>query len=385
MHTVVIGSGIAGWTVVRELRRLQTDAQANPITLICSDAGDFYSKPMLSNALASQKTAATLIMTPMAKLAEQTKTTVKANTQVLSIDMQARTVDTSGGVVGYDSLVLGLGADPIRLPIGGNAANEMLSVNDLGDYARFRESLPEKANITILGAGLIGCEFANDLSGAGHQVRVYDIGQWPLGRLLPEAAGRYSQQKLESAGVIFEFGNSISAIDRSESGYALTDTQGSQHQADLVLSAIGLRPRTQLAQAAGLLIDRGIRVDRQGRTSEPSVYALGDCAQYGDAGLLLPYIQPVMTAGRAIAANIAGTATDIRMPAMPVLVKTPACPTVIAPPAAGASGQWVCETTEDGLRALFRAADGSLLGMALLGGATTERQALAAQLPAVWA
>jgi rubredoxin-NAD+ reductase len=382
MHTVIIGSGIAGWTIARELRRLQPDADQHPITLICAGPGDFYSKPMLSNALASGKTPATLVMTAAAKIAEQTKTRLLDNTRVASIDRAERIVRTDGGDIRYEQLVLGLGADPINLPLTGGAVGDVLSVNDLTDYARFRELLAAGAPVTILGAGLIGCEFANDLASAGHPVRVYDIAQWPLGRLLPEQAGRYSQEKLAAAGIQFEFGKSVTQVDREGDGYRLTDTTGQTHQAALVLSAVGLRPRTDLAKAAGLECGRGIRIDAFGRTSDPHIYALGDCAEYGQAGLL-PYIQPVMNSGRAMAATLAGQATAIKLPSMPVLVKTPACPTVIAPPAATAAGNWMCEPVEGGLRALFKDADGALLGMALLGSATAQRAELAPQLPAL--
>ena len=385
MHTVIVGSGIAGWTVARELRKLQPDAQTHPITLVCADTGDFYSKPMLSNALASQKTPVSLVMTPAAKIAEQAKVTLKPQTRALRLDRPANTLVTDQGELAYDQLVLALGADPIRLPIAGSGAADIQSVNDLTDYAAFRNVLPEKAKVVVLGAGLIGCEFANDLSTAGCEVTVFDIAQWPLGRLLPQTAGEYVQTGLQTAGVEFALGVSITQVDKADSGgYSVTDSTGAVHSADLVLSAIGLKARTSLAEQAGLTVDRGIVVDQKGRTSDPAIFALGDCAQYGSQGLLLPYIQPVMNAGRAIASNINGADTPIRFPAMPVMVKTPACPTVIAPPAIGAIGNWDCQPVEAGLRALFRNADGQLLGMALLGKATAERQALTGELPVVW-
>jgi rubredoxin-NAD+ reductase len=385
MHTVIVGSGIAGWTVARELRKLQPDEQAHPITLICADTGDFYSKPMLSNALASQKTPSTLVMTAAAKIAEQAKVSLKPKTTVSGLNAAQKTVFTDQGEVHYDQLVLALGADPIRLPITGSGASDIKSVNDLTDYAAFRAALPEQAKVVVMGAGLIGCEFANDLSTAGCEVTVFDIAQWPLGRLLPQTAGDYVKLGLQAAGVRFEFGNSVTQVEQAVGGgYTVTDSKGTTHQADLVLSAIGLKARTALAQQAGLKVDRGIVVDQQGRTSDASIFALGDCAQYGTSGLLLPYIQPVMSAGRAIAANLNGADTAIRFPAMPVTVKTPACPTVIAPPAVGTTGQWDCQTVEDGLCALFRDDTGKLLGMALLGKATAQRQALTAELPALW-
>ena len=109
---VIVGSGLAAWTVVRELRKL--DAHC-PITLICRDSGDFYSKPMLSNALASGKTAAQLVGTPCAAMAQTLQVNVMANTEVTSIDPSSATVHTLAGVVAYSRLVLALGADPATI------------------------------------------------------------------------------------------------------------------------------------------------------------------------------------------------------------------------------------------------------------------------------
>ena len=388
MHTVIIGSGVAGWTLVRELRKLTPDSDTHPITLICSDSGDFYSKPMLSNAVTAKKTPAQLLMTAAAKLAEQQKVTLLNNTQVSAIDTAKRSITHHQQTTAYDQLVLALGADPIRLPLEGNGTADVMSVNDLADYGLFREKVDAthggQARIAILGAGLIGCEFANDLLAAGHQVTVYDIAPLPLGRLLPIEAGEYLKQALSTAGVQWELGNSAIRIEKNNHSFELTDQQGNTREYDHVLSAVGLRPRTQIAQQAGLTTKRGIQVNKLGQTSDPAIYALGDCAEYGD-GLVLPYIMPVMQAARAMAATLAGNPTDIKFPAMPVMVKTPACATVVSPPANSDEGSWVIEPIDNGLRALFKSADGSLKGMALLGEAVKERQTLSTQLPAVWA
>jgi rubredoxin-NAD+ reductase len=148
-----------------------------------------------------------------------------------------------------------------------------------------------------------------------------------------------------------------------------------------VLSAVGLRPRIALAQAAGLATNRGIVVGRHLATSDADIFALGDCAEV--AGLVLPFVMPIMHSARALAATLAGKPTPVAYPAMPVLVKTPACPTIVSPPPAGADGEWIVTADADGVKSLFQDASGKMLGFALNGKATAERAALAPQLPPV--
>jgi rubredoxin-NAD+ reductase len=223
---------------------------------------------------------------------------------------------------------------------------------------------------------------------ANHPVTVFDVAPQPLGRLLPPKAGAFFAEKLSTAGVDFEFATGITQVDKTDGNngdYLLSTADGKQFKADLVLSAIGLKPAIELAAAASLKTNRGIVVDKKLQTSAPDVYALGDCAEV--AGLVLPFILPIMNAARALAKTLAGEPTDLSYPAMPVVVKTPACPTVVSPPAVGAEGAWVEEEIEGeggkGVRALFKSSDGKLLGCALLGEASKERQAIAAQLPPV--
>ncbi len=375
---VIVGSGLAGYTLARELRKL---APAAELTVISRDAGEFYSKPMLSNALAQGRTPAQLATADAAKMAAQLGARVLAGTAVHALDAATRRLTTSAGPIGYDQLALALGADPIRVPIAGDGAADVLSVNDLADYATFRERLAgSRGRIAILGAGLIGCEFANDLLATGHAVSVIDPVAWPLGRLLPEPAARAVEAGLAAKGVDWHFGTSVGSIDRAGAGYRLQLADGAELEAGLVLSAIGLKPRTALATAAGLAVNRGIVVDRRLATSKPGVYALGDCAEV--CGLVLPFVLPLMQAARTLAATLAGTPTELAYPAMPVVVKTPAHPVVVAPPLAGAEGAWTCEPVGEGVRARFIATDGRLLGFALTGPATAERQVLTKELPA---
>jgi rubredoxin-NAD+ reductase len=377
---VILGSGLAGYSAARELRKLD---KATPLVIISRDHAGFYSKPMLSNALAGNKTAAMLVMKPAEKMIEEIGAVIRARTEAARIDTEARSVHcVDGEVFAYRDLVLALGADPIRLPLAGDGATDVLSVNDLDDYARFAERLDGVKTVAILGGGLIGCEFANDLLARGIAPTVIDPAGAALSRLLPPAASAWLQERLAAAGVHFRFGVAAERIDRADDpaarGYKLTLNDGSVLEADLVLSAIGLRPRIGLAQAAGLAVNRGVVVDRLLAASAPHVYALGDCAEV--EGHSLPYVMPIMQQARALGATLAGTPTPLRYPAMPVIVKTPACPTVVCPPAVDAIGAWSVQSGDDALEAHFRAADGELLGFALMGAATAQRQALAAQV-----
>ena len=378
LPVVIIGSGLAGYTVAREFRKLDGDV---PLVMLSSDHGGFYSKPMLSNAFAQNKDADALLGKSAVQMAGELKLEIRAHARVTAIDVARTQVTVDGGTLSYGKLVLAVGADPIRLPLLGDGADAVLSVNDHADYRRFREAIEGKKNIAILGAGLIGCEFANDLVGAGYIVHVIDLAPQVLGRLLPPASAAFMQRKLEAAGIVFHLGTTTQQVERAGDGFRMTLANGETIAADAVLSAVGLRPRNALAESAGIKVNRGIVVNASLQTSDEDVYALGDCAEV--EGRVLPFVMPIMQAARALASTLAGTATPVRYPAMPVVVKTPACPAVVSPPDMGAQGEWQVEEADDGVRALFRGADGKLLGFALLGTVAAEKNALAAQLPPV--
>ena len=389
MHpaVIIVGTGLAGYSLAREFRK--RDAET-PLIIISRDHAGFYSKPMLSNALAGNKTTATLLMKTAEKMATELNATIMPFTELAHIDSAARRLQlTNGECLMYRDLALALGADPIRITLTGDGAEGVLSVNDLDDFARFAEALNSTADkvivkrVAILGAGLIGCEFANDLLARNIKPIVLDLADRALNRLLPPEASALLQSKLEQAGVEFHFGVSVDAVDKSEADLQLHLSDGTKWHADLVLSAIGLKPRVGLAESAGLAVKRGIVVDQFLQTNAEHIYALGDAAEV--SGLNLPYVLPIMQQARALAATLSGAPTAVSYPAMPVVVKTPACPTVVCPPPAEAYGHWLVEQNDDGLVAKFikDAMPEQLLGFVLQGKATSQRQALAMQVPAL--
>ena len=376
---VIVGSGLAGYAVARELRKLKAEL---PIVMISADHGGFYSKPMLSNALSSGKTPESILNSDAVQMASQLKITIYPHCRVTAIDQPGGAVILVGGEkIFYDQLVLALGADQVSLPLSGDGVAKILTINDLDDYKKFRDALVGKKRVSIIGAGLIGCEFANDLATTGYHVDVIDISAQPLGRLLPSAGGIFIQQKLEASGVVFHLNASTQSIDQVRDGLCVTFANDASIETDIVLSAVGLRPRTQLAAAAGIPVNRGILVNRMLQTQFSNIFALGDCAEV--EGKVLPFVMPITHAARALAATLSGNPTPVFYPAMPVIVKTPACLTVVSPPDFSIQGEWHVDADKDGVKALYRDETGNLLGYALLGAATKEKNNLTAQLPPV--
>lgn len=375
---VIIGTGLAGYNLAKEIRKRNKDI---PLHLITADGGESYSKPMLSNALAKGKSASHLVLSTAEQMAAQLPATILTRTRVESIDPQSELLRTTSGEFHFSKLVLAIGASQIEPPMKGNGVDAVYSINDLDDYAAFRQALEAAQHIGIIGPGLIGCEFANDLVAAKKQVTVIGPAKTPLDRLLPPAVGELLKRQLEKAGVTWRLGVSATEVNKSGDQFNVVLSDGSQLDVDLVLSAVGLRPNIELARACGIKVNRGIVVNRQLQTSIENIYALGDCIEL--EGLILPFVLPLMNSARTLAKTLTGEPTKISYPAMPVIVKTPMHPVIVSPPALGVDGEWQIEVEENGARALFRAKDGSLQGFVLTGDKTDEKPALSKELPPV--
>ncbi len=379
----IIGSGLAAYTLIREYRKLNADF---PITLVTQEAGDFYSKPMLSTAIAGQKSAEQLVTSSVIKMSEQFKLVTHTHATVQQIDPAHQKIsvglnDGQSVDIGYSQLVLALGADQIRVPIGGDASDAILSVNDLYDYANFRKQLDGNKKVVILGAGLIGCEFANDLAVGGYQVELVDLADQALSRLLPKPIAQALEQKLSGLGVIWHLGTSIQSVSHDSDQLQVILTNGQVIHADIVLSALGLAPRIQLAKEAGIVVNRGIIVNRQLETSIQNIYSLGDCAEI--EGQVLPYVMPIMQAARILAMVLAGQEASLVYPAMPVMIKTPSLPLIVSPPPLESSGSWSIKQLDDGIEGLFHNDQSELIGFALAGSATSQRANLTKLLPPI--
>ena len=373
---VIIGTGLAGYNLAREFRKLDSET---PLLLITADDGRSYSKPMLSTGFGKNKDADGLSMATPGAMAEQLKAEVRTHTRISGIDPGHKRLWIGEEAVVYRDLILAWGAQTVKVPVEGDAADLIFPINDLEDYARFRHAAAGKRRVLLLGAGLIGCEFANDLILGGYTIDLVAPCEQVMPTLLHPAAAAAVQAGLEGLGARFHLGPVLNRLQRTVDGLEAHLSDGTVIECDLVVSAIGLRPRVDLAAAAGLQINRGIMVDRHLKTSHANIYALGDCAEVD--GLNLLYVMPLMSCARALAQTLAGNATAVNYGPMPVTVKTPACPLVVSPPPRGTEGVWSGEGQGGDIKALCRDSSGRLLGYALTGTAVMEKLALNKELP----
>lgn len=379
---VVIGTGLAGYGLARQYTKQAPEAS---VLLVTSDDGREYSKPLLSTGFTKGTDGAALTMFTAEQKAQDLGVTLWTMTRVDAIDTASKLIRIRGRdkPVGYGALVIATGASVIQPPLAGDGLSRVYSVNDLMDYDKFRQAIDqyEARRIAIIGAGLIGCEFTNDLLNGGFEIDVIDPLTHCLPTMLPEACGRAVQAGLESLGARFHFGPLVERVDLAKNGshVLVSLSDGQQLEADLVVSAVGVRPRIDLAKAAGLRTNRGIVTDRYLRTSDPNVYALGDCAEV--EGHVLVYVAPLIAGVRALARTLTGELTAVDYPAMPVAIKTPVCPTTVAPVPHGAEGEWAINADGLNVRAEFRNQQGELLGFAVTGKRMREKLALQKELP----
>lgn len=377
---VIVGTGLAGYNLAREFRKLDGET---PLLLITADDGRSYSKPMLSTGFGKNKDADGLSMAEPGTMAEQLKAEVRTHTRISGIDAGHKRLWIGEEAVYYRDLILAWGAETVRVPIEGDGADLVFPINDLEDYARFRAAAEGKRRVLVLGAGLIGCEFANDLILGGYEVQLVAPCEQVMPMLLHPAAAAAVQAGLESLGARFHLGPVLNRLEKDADGLKAHLSDGQVIACDVVVSAIGLRPRIDLAAAAGVQVNRGVVVDRYLKTSHANIYALGDCAEVD--GLNLLYVMPLMSGACALAQTLTGNPAAVSYGPMPITVKTPVCPLVVSPPPRGREGVWTVEGQGADIKAVCHGSDGQLLGYALTGAAVMEKLALNKQLPALLA
>ena len=377
---IILGTGLAGYGLAKEFRK--HDAET-PLILITSDDGRAYSKPMLSTGYTKNTEAADLAQSDAGSMARQLKASVWTMTEVVAIDTEQQIIKVGDAAtrIHYSKLVLALGASTISPPIKGDGLDHVYSINDLLDFDDFRKAMKKTGGkkVCVIGGGLIGCEYTNDLLNGGFEVETVDPLAYCLPTLLPEVAGKAVQRALEEKGAKFHFGPLVTEVNKkADGGVEVSLNNGETIDADMVVCAVGVRSRTELAANAGIEVNRGIVANRLLETSAKNVYTLGDCAEV--AGHVLVYVAPLMAGVRALGKTLGGEPTEVSYAAMPVSIKTPACPVVVNPVPRDAEGEWSIKEDGNNVIAEFRRADGQLLGFALTGEGTKEKMRLQKEL-----
>jgi len=215
-----------------------------------------------------------------------------------------------GGTIGYDRLLLATGAEPIRLAIPGAAPSDVLTLRSLADCRSIIARASTARRVLVIGASFIGLEVAAALRTRGLEVHVVAPEARPLERVMGPQLGDVIRALHEEKGVHFHLENTVSGFDAGH--FTLKD--GTVLQADFAVAGVGVRPRTQLAEAAGLALDKGVLVNGQLETSAPDIYAAGDIARwpdkYGGAAIRVEHWVVATRQGQTSARNMLGAAEE---------------------------------------------------------------------------
>ncbi|HOM13199.1 MAG TPA: FAD-dependent oxidoreductase [Rubrivivax sp.] len=276
-NIVIVGGGAAGFACAEMLRRR---GYAGRLTMLSDDADAPCDRPNLSkDYLAGTAPEEWIPLRPEGFYAEQ-HIELHLRSRVTGIDTIARSVRTADGrEFAFDRLLLATGAEAVRLPIPGADQPHVFTLRSLADSRAIVERAKAAKHAVVLGSGFIGLETAAALRQRGLQVHVVSLDAQPLDKVLGPELGGFIRTLHEGHGVVFHMGDSLAGIAAHE----VLLGGGDKLAADLVVIGAGVRPRTALAEAAGLGVERGVLVDEQLCTRVAGIYAAGDVARWRDA------------------------------------------------------------------------------------------------------
>ncbi len=275
-RVLIAGGGAAGFATTEMLRRRGFDGA---VTLISADADAPYDRPNCSkDYLAGEAPVEWMPLRERTWYADN-GVELKLNANIGGLDLAGRTATLNDGtVLSYDALVLALGAEPQRPPIAGFDQPSVHMLRSVRDADAIIGAAGRARRVAIVGASFIGLEVAAALRHRGLEVHVSAPEEVPLARVLGEALGQWIRRLHEANGVVFHLGRKVLGYEAGKLGL----DNGEAIAADFVVAGTGVRPRTALAEAAGLQVENGVVVDRYLRTSVADVFAAGDVARYPD-------------------------------------------------------------------------------------------------------
>lgn len=305
-HVVVVGAGQAGQAVVTKLRNSGFDGE---ITLIGEETAPPYQRPPLSKAyLLGEMELERLYLRPESFYAEN-NIALKLGSKVEAVDAAAKTVTMAGETIAYDHLVLTTGSDPRRLPAAiGGTLDGVYTVRTLKDVDQMEPEFREGAKVLIIGGGYIGLEAAAVAAKKGLNVTLVEMADRILQRVASPETSAYFRDLHTSHGVDLREGVGLETLTGEDrvTGAKLSD--GSELDVDFVIVGVGITPATALAEMAGVELDNGIKTDSKGQTSDPNIWAAGDCASFPYKGgrIRLESVGNAIDQAEVVAENIMG-------------------------------------------------------------------------------
>ena len=365
---LIIGSGYAGWQAAEAIRNENSEAV---ITLLTADDGTVYPKPALSMALSQNRTPDDLPEATANEKAAELDLGIKIRTKVMSINTKRKKVMTTTGSFSYGKLILATGARAMMPKVDGNAAHNMITINDLSAYKKFYNTLQGIKKVTLVGGGLIATELAEDLRSYGVEVDMIVRGSHLMSQIMPEAISSNLEAKLRDRGVNLIFNSELKEMSESETGYILKTDQGETYETDMVLAAIGIAPNIDLAKKAKLETNMGVCINNYCQSSDQDVYAIGDCAEID--GVVQAYLEPIRRQVKALASHLYGDSTN-NFDVLPTLIKTktPSLSIMLSPPLHATHGNWELNADVGENQRLLYTLDGVVSGFALSGDFVTS-------------
>ncbi len=307
MQHVVIGAGPSGLVAAETLRKLQPDAG---ITLIGDEPEPPYSRMAIPYYLIKQIEESGTFLRKTANHYDSLRIALKQG-RVASVDRAAHRVALAdGSTLGYDKLLIATGSRPVPPPIPGMDLDGVTSCWTLADARRIAATARPGARVVLMGAGFIGCIILEALARSGAELTVVEMGDRMVPRMMNDIAGGMIKDWCESRGVKVHTSMRVTAIEKQGDTLRVSLENGDVVDADLVVSATGVRPNIEFIADSGIETDHGVLVDRQMRTNDLDIYAAGDVAQgidFSTGEYSVQAIQPTaVDHGQLAARNMAG-------------------------------------------------------------------------------
>lgn len=298
---VIIGAGMAAGRLLEDLFEIAHGQY--DVTLFNAEPRGTYNRLMLSPVLAGEKTYEQIVTHDEAWYKAH-HVNCRFGEPVRSVDRNRKVVISDMGETPYDRLVIATGSAPFIIPVPGHSLPGVVSYRDLEDTNAMIAAARPGARAVVIGGGLLGLEAAAGMAARGADVTVIHLMPYLMERQLDAVAASMLQADLEARGIRVHCNGSTKAILGNDKVTAVELADGTIYPADLVCMAVGIRPQTQLARDIGLKVGRGIEVSDGLQSSDPSIYALGECVEY--RGQVFGLVAPLYDQAKVLAQTLAG-------------------------------------------------------------------------------